>query len=98
MKNLTHGFQTTGNQQEDAKSRLSEKQLNHMKGLAHEVNSLIQTRQMQPMIRTSYYRCAFQLPTSNALRISLDTTMTLLNEYVDFFADFPLKLWIFNGR
>jgi len=52
-----------------------------MKVIAHEVDALIQERKMQPMIRTSYYRCAFQLSTSNDVRISLDTQMTLLNEF-----------------
>jgi len=45
------------------------------------VDGLIKDRKMQPMIRTSYYRSAFQLATSNEVRISLDTQMTLLDEY-----------------
>ncbi len=61
--------------------QLKAKQLAHMRNLAHEVNSILQVKKMQPMIRTSYYRCAFQLGSSNALRISLDTSMTLLNEF-----------------
>merc|ERR1719421_550745 len=44
---------------------------------------MIQDKRMQPIVRTSYYRCAFQLSTSNDVRISLDTQMTLLNEYQD---------------
>merc|ERR1719183_2997542 len=42
---------------------------------------MIQERKMQPLVRTSYYRCAFQLATSNEVRISLDTQMTLINEF-----------------
>ncbi len=57
------------------------KQLNYMRNLAYEIGSLINVNRMQPMIRTSYYRCAFQLASSNELRISLDTSMTLLNEF-----------------
>merc|ERR1719401_1699142 len=42
---------------------------------------MIQEKELQPMLRTSYYRCAFQLSTSNEVRVSLDTQMTLLNEF-----------------
>jgi hypothetical protein len=59
----------------------SEKARKKMKSIADEVNALIQERKMRPMIRTSYYRSAFQLATSNEVRISLDTQMTLLDEY-----------------
>mmetsp|Transcript_69361 Transcript_69361/g.225177 ORF Transcript_69361/g.225177 Transcript_69361/m.225177 type:complete len:700 (-) Transcript_69361:114-2213(-) len=52
-----------------------------MKGICHEVNAMIQEKRLQPIIRTSYYRCAFQLSTSNEVRISLDTQMSLLNEF-----------------
>jgi len=57
------------------------RQIEFGRSLAKEVNSLIQTRGMQPLLRTSYYRCAFQLATSNEVRISLDTTMMLINEF-----------------
>ena len=40
--------------------------------------------------RTSYYRCAFQLATSNDVRISLDTQMSLLDEYVEASAAFVM--------
>mmetsp|Transcript_76774 Transcript_76774/g.225400 ORF Transcript_76774/g.225400 Transcript_76774/m.225400 type:complete len:679 (+) Transcript_76774:84-2120(+) len=60
-----------------AKSRQS------MKGICHEVNSMIQEKKLQPILRTSYYRCAFQLSTSNEVRVSLDTQMSLLNEYME---------------
>lgn len=64
-----------------AEGMYSEKARKAMKGIAHEVNSMIQGKGMQPIVRTSYYRCAFQLSTSNEVRISLDTQMTLLNEF-----------------
>ncbi|CAE7490839.1 VTC4 [Symbiodinium microadriaticum] len=60
----------------------SEKARKNMKGIAVEVNKLIQDKKLQPIIRTSYYRCAFQLATDNKVRISLDTQMSLLNEYM----------------
>ena len=49
--------------------------------LAQEVTDMLHQLNMQPMIRTSYYRCAFQLSTDNAVRVSLDTQMVLINEY-----------------
>jgi len=60
----------------------SEKARKSMKSIAHEVHQMIQGKQLQPILRTSYYRCAFQLATSNEVRISLDTQMTLLNEFL----------------
>ncbi len=49
--------------------------------LAHEVDSFIKELRLQPFIRTCYYRCAFQLSSSNAVRISLDSQMCLINEF-----------------
>ncbi|CAE7706339.1 VTC4 [Symbiodinium pilosum] len=60
----------------------SEKARKNMKSIAVEVNKIIQEKKLQPIIRTSYYRCAFQLATDNKVRISLDTQMSLLNEYM----------------
>eukprot|EP00913_Durusdinium_trenchii_P029384 g27544.t2 len=50
-----------------------EKTIKGMKPIAIEVNKMIQEKKLQPIIRTSYYRCAFQLATDNKVRISLDT-------------------------
>eukprot|EP00971_Amphidinium_carterae_P097425 1927846-Amphidinium_carterae.1 len=44
---------------------VSPKAVKAMKGIAEEVTKLIEERQLQPMIRTSYYRSAFQLATDN---------------------------------
>ena len=49
--------------------------------LALEVNKLILELELQPFIRTCYHRCAFQLASSNDVRISLDTQMSLINEF-----------------
>mmetsp|Transcript_535 Transcript_535/g.1462 ORF Transcript_535/g.1462 Transcript_535/m.1462 type:complete len:420 (+) Transcript_535:158-1417(+) len=65
-----------------AEGMYSEKARKNMKGIAVEVNKMIQDKKLQPIIRTSYYRCAFQLATDNKVRISLDTQMSLLNEYM----------------
>jgi len=58
------------------------KPVKSMRELAYEVDSFIKDNSLQPFIRTCYYRCAFQLATSNAVRISLDTQMSLINEYI----------------
>mmetsp|Transcript_22111 Transcript_22111/g.50586 ORF Transcript_22111/g.50586 Transcript_22111/m.50586 type:complete len:660 (+) Transcript_22111:58-2037(+) len=70
---------------------VSPKAVKAMKGIAEEVTKLIEERQLQPMIRTSYYRSAFQLATDNKVRISLDTQMTLLNEFQG--AGHPVQNW-----
>lgn len=61
----------------------SEKTRKSMKIICKEVHQMIQEKRLQPILRTSYYRCAFQLSTSNEVRISLDTQMSLLNEFVE---------------
>jgi SPX domain protein involved in polyphosphate accumulation len=57
------------------------KPIEAMRSLAFEVDEFIKSSSLQPFIRTCYYRCAFQLATSNDVRISLDTQMSLINEY-----------------
>ncbi|CDI81748.1 hypothetical protein, conserved [Eimeria praecox] len=57
--------------------------------LGEEIQQAIAEHHLQPMLRTSYLRAAFQLATSNALdchscaqvRISLDTNLCMVNEY-----------------
>lgn len=73
----------------------SDKALKNMKGICNEVNTMIQEKKLQPMIRTSYYRSAFQLSTSNEVRVSLDTQMTLLNEYRE--EGHPEEPWCLQG-
>ena len=66
----------------EAKSKGKDtKGIQSMKELGDEVDGFIQSLSLQPFIRTCYYRCAFQLSTSNDVRISLDTQMSLINEY-----------------
>jgi len=60
---------------------VSDKARKAMKSICVEVDDMIQQKKLQPIIRTSYYRCAFQLATDNKVRISLDTQMSLLNEF-----------------
>jgi SPX domain protein involved in polyphosphate accumulation len=67
--------------EENKKKKKNLQPVDAMKSLALEVDEFIRDYSMQPFIRTCYYRCAFQLSTSNDVRISLDTQMSLINEY-----------------
>jgi len=78
-----------------AEGMYSEKSRKNMKAIAVEVSKMIQSKNLQPIIRTSYYRCAFQLATDNKVRVSLDTQMSLLNEYMD--GGHPNKPWCHIG-
>ena len=48
--------------------------------LAAEVAQEVSARQLTPALRTMYFRTAFQLSTSNAVRVSLDTQLRMLDE------------------
>ena len=50
------------------------------RALAAEVQDEIRSRALAPALRTVYYRTAFQLATSNAVRVSLDTQLRMLDE------------------
>eukprot|EP00698_Gefionella_okellyi_P007729 TRINITY_DN1886_c0_g1_i1.p1 TRINITY_DN1886_c0_g1~~TRINITY_DN1886_c0_g1_i1.p1 ORF type:complete len:973 (+),score=217.01 TRINITY_DN1886_c0_g1_i1:67-2985(+) len=52
--------------------------------LAEEAQRQIMADAMVPMVRTAYDRTAFQLSSSNEVRISLDTKMVLSNERLTF--------------
>ncbi|OEH78663.1 hypothetical protein cyc_01681 [Cyclospora cayetanensis] len=49
--------------------------------LGSEIQDEIAEHELQPMLRTSYLRAAFQLATSNEVRISLDTNLCMVNEF-----------------
>lgn len=63
------------------KKNKSTKSVDAMRALAAEVDELLKDLQLQPFIRTCYYRSAFQSATSNDVRISLDSQMSLINEF-----------------
>ncbi len=67
---------------EAQKKKKDLKPVKSMRELAYEIDTFIKDNMLQPFIRTCYYRCAFQLATSNSVRISLDTQMSLINEYI----------------
>ncbi|CBZ50471.1 hypothetical protein NCLIV_009410 [Neospora caninum Liverpool] len=48
--------------------------------LACEIQNTLLSHSLLPMVRTSYLRAAFQLSTSNAVRISLDTNLCMVDE------------------
>ncbi|SCO63222.1 vacuolar transporter chaperone, putative, partial [Plasmodium berghei] len=50
--------------------------------LANEIQKMILNNNLEPIIRTSYLRSAFQQSTDNTLRISIDTNISMLNEYI----------------
>jgi len=53
------------------------------KALAAKVRELVVGRRLRPKVRTMYRRTAFQFATSNRVRISIDTLLTLLNDDVE---------------
>ncbi|KAL8446337.1 hypothetical protein Emed_005074 [Eimeria media] len=57
------------------------KKLKKAIALGEEIQDEIAEHQLQPMLRTSYLRAAFQLATSNEVRISLDTNLCMVKEY-----------------
>lgn len=45
-----------------------------------EVQQVVDSKQLQPMIRTQYMRTAFQIPFDATVRVSLDTNLVMLKE------------------
>ncbi|SOV12391.1 vacuolar transporter chaperone, putative [Plasmodium gaboni] len=50
--------------------------------LAKDIQRMILKNKLEPIIRTSYLRSAFQSHNNNSIRISIDTNISMLNEYV----------------
>ncbi|PWN30722.1 putative VTC4-vacuolar transporter chaperone [Jaminaea rosea] len=62
------------------KGKKSDKEIDSMIQLANEVQYSVQSRQLQPVMRSFYNRTAFQLPGDARVRISLDTELSLVRE------------------
>eukprot|EP00163_Fabomonas_tropica_P015480 TRINITY_DN28278_c0_g1_i1.p1 TRINITY_DN28278_c0_g1~~TRINITY_DN28278_c0_g1_i1.p1 ORF type:complete len:702 (+),score=120.81 TRINITY_DN28278_c0_g1_i1:128-2233(+) len=62
------------------KKGASESAIEKMIELATEVSADIQERGLEPKVRTVYKRTAFQLPSDNAVRISMDTNLCMIRE------------------
>ncbi|CRG93799.1 conserved Plasmodium protein, unknown function [Plasmodium gallinaceum] len=60
-----------------------EERINKSIQLGSEIQRKILKNKLEPIIRTSYLRSAFQLTNDNAVRISIDTNISMLNEYVE---------------
>lgn len=64
-----------------ALNTLREKTIKNIK-LGSQIQRKILKEKLEPIIRTSYLRAAFQLNDNNLVRISIDTNISMLNEYV----------------
>lgn len=58
----------------------SEKEIENFRKLFLEMQQQVDSKQLQPMIRTSYMRTAFQIPYDASVRISLDTNLMMMKE------------------
>eukprot|EP00922_Rhytidocystis_sp_ex-Travisia-forbesii_P061574 GHVS01091234.1.p1 GENE.GHVS01091234.1~~GHVS01091234.1.p1 ORF type:complete len:226 (-),score=30.70 GHVS01091234.1:8-685(-) len=58
------------------------KKLSHMVRLGREIQGEILSKKLQPMVRTSYLRAAFQASDTNAVRISLDANLCMVDEFM----------------
>lgn len=58
----------------------SQKEIDYQINLAKEIQEAVLARKLQPCVRTFYNRTAFQHPTSQEVRISLDTELTNIRE------------------
>eukprot|EP00127_Corallochytrium_limacisporum_P006565 Clim_evm37s230 gene=Clim_evmTU37s230 len=63
-----------------AKRKKSQKEVDATYQLAYETQQSIINKKLKPCVRTYYKRTAFQLPTSNTVRISLDEDLTMVDE------------------
>ncbi|KAH8584015.1 polyphosphate synthetase VTC4 [Cryptosporidium sp. chipmunk genotype I] len=50
--------------------------------LAKEIQNYINNNRLQPFVRTSYLRAAFQNQDNNQVRFSIDTNLCMVNEYI----------------
>ncbi|CUV06022.1 unnamed protein product [Cryptosporidium hominis] len=50
--------------------------------LAKEIQNYINNNKLQPFVRTSYLRAAFQNQDNNQVRFSIDTNLCMVNEYI----------------
>ncbi|KAJ3097239.1 vacuolar transporter chaperone [Phlyctochytrium planicorne] len=70
--------QTSNKLRAEGKKKLRD--IEDMERLGAEVQQLVLSRKLRPMVRTSYNRTAFQLPADARVRISLDTELCMVRE------------------
>jgi len=78
------GRYTPADAAEDLKAKgKSPEEAAKFQALAEEVFSQIDAKQLTPMIRTQYWRTAFQIPFDSTVRVSLDTNLVMIKENPD---------------
>lgn len=78
------GRYTPADAAEDLKAKgKSPEEAAKFQALAEEVWSQIDAKQLTPMIRTQYWRTAFQIPFDSTVRVSLDTNLVMIKENPD---------------
>ena len=63
-----------------ARSAMSDVELASVKALFTEVQRAVESKQLQPTLRTAYMRTAFQVPNNTSVRCSLDTSLAMMVE------------------
>ena len=58
----------------------SEDEISKFEVLFEEVQRVVDSKLLKPMIRTQYMRTAFQIPFDATVRISLDTNLAMIKE------------------
>eukprot|EP01027_Heterolobosea_sp_BB2_P019108 GEZU01026842.1.p1 GENE.GEZU01026842.1~~GEZU01026842.1.p1 ORF type:complete len:612 (-),score=187.52 GEZU01026842.1:91-1926(-) len=56
-------------------------EIEYIRNLSHEIQEEMIRLKLHPVVRTTYRRTAFQHAKTNAVRISLDTNLQMLNEW-----------------
>lgn len=74
---------------------LSDEQISSNWGLANEIQQNIISKKLKPVIRTVYLRTAFQLTSSNQVRVSLDTELQFIKELPP---ENPDTEWMYMGK
>eukprot|EP00123_Amoebidium_parasiticum_P018195 comp24129_c1_seq2/m.43811 comp24129_c1_seq2/g.43811 ORF comp24129_c1_seq2/g.43811 comp24129_c1_seq2/m.43811 type:complete len:676 (-) comp24129_c1_seq2:233-2260(-) len=59
----------------------TEEQINATVQLANEVQGMVASQSLGPAVRTTYHRTAFQHPTDNEVRVTLDTDLVMVREW-----------------
>ena len=61
----------------------SEDEIKKFSEIFQEVQKVVDSKQLNPMIRTQYMRTAFQIPFDATVRVSLDTNLAMIKENPD---------------
>jgi SPX domain protein involved in polyphosphate accumulation len=64
----------------EAQHGVDSEQANTLKSNVEEIQSFIKEQKLQPVLRASYTRTAFQIPGDDRIRVSLDTDLALIRE------------------